>query len=92
MPLAETLSGFLQEVGAYAVSGTLTGWGILDMPSEVLVGDMVMSTNYTFLCEARVFSSLTAGASITVNSESYTVREARLVDDGGLVELSLQKT
>lgn len=91
MPIAETLSGFLQEVGAYAVSGTLTGWGILDMPSDVLVGDMVMSTNYTFLCERR-FSSLTAGASITVNSEAYTVREARLVDDGGLVELSLQKT
>lgn len=92
MPLAETLSGFLEEVGVYAESGTRKGWGILDMPSDVLVGDLVMSTNYTFLCETRFFSGLTAGASITVNSEAYTVREARLVDDGGLVELSLQKT
>ncbi len=92
MWISESLAPFLKDVGVFAQSGTKSGWGILDMPSQVLVGEVIMSTDYSFICEASVFGALTAGASITVDSVAYTVREARLQDDGTLCELSLQKS
>ena len=36
------------------------------------------------------FGSLLRGDSITVNGSAYTVREARLIDDGLFVEIALQ--
>ena len=38
------------------------------------------------------FGSLIAGATITVDSVSYTVREVRKLDDGTFCEINLQKT
>ena len=68
-----------------------TATAILDQPSEVLAGDMVLSTDYLLTAKASDFGSLLSGDTITVNSQNYEVRETRLQDDGSFVEISLQK-
>jgi hypothetical protein len=92
MTLDESLAVFFAELGVSATAGSTTANGIFDQPSQVLAGDMVLTTDYTFTAAASDFGTLTAGSSITVDSVAYTVREARLIDDGAIVELSLQKT
>ena len=91
--LTTDLGVFLNDPFAVsATSGATTGNVLLDQPSQVLAGDMVLSTDYQITAKASDFGTLTAGTGITVDSVAYTVRETRLIDDGLLCEISLQKT
>ena len=90
--LADDLGVFLGDYGVSATSGATTANVILDEPTQELVGDLVLSTDYQITAKASDFGTLTAGTSITVNSVAYTVRETRLIDDGLFCEISLQKT
>ena len=90
--LADDLGVFLGDYGVSATSGATTANVILDEPTQQLVGDLVLSTDYQITAKASDFGTLTAGTSITVNSVAYTVRETRLIDDGLFCEISLQKT
>ena len=90
--LADDRGVFLEDFSVSATSGATTANVILDQPSQVLAGDMVLSTDYQITAKASDFGTLTAGTSITVNSVAYTVRETRLIDDGLFCEISLQKT
>ena len=92
MAFTETLDTFFDDFGVTCTAGAVTALGILDMPSEVLAGDMVLTTDYSLTAQASDFGSLKYGDSITVNSVAYTVRETRLIDDGSLIVLGLQKT
>ena len=97
MALADFLSNDLDvffdaPFGVSATSGETTANVLFDEPSQVLAGDMVLTTDYQITAKASDFGTLTAGTSITVNSVAYTVRETRLIDDGLLCEISLQKT
>jgi hypothetical protein len=92
MALSEDPTVFLQDFGVAVTAGAVSGLGILDMPGELIADGMVISTDYTLRCEASKFGSLAYGASITVDSVSYTVRENRLIDDGTFCLISLQKT
>lgn len=92
MAFAETLDTFFDDFGVTCTAGAVTALAILDMPSQVLAGDMVLTTDYSLTAQASDFGSLKYGDSITVNSIAYTVRETRLIDDGSLVVLGLQKT
>ena len=90
--LADDLGVFLGDFSVSATAGSTTANVILDQPSQVLAGDMVLHTDYQITAKASDFGSLIAGASITVDSVAYTVRETRLIDDGLLCEISLQRT
>jgi hypothetical protein len=91
--LAGDLGVFLGDpFSVSATSGNTTADVLLDQPSQVLAGDMVLTTDYQITARASDFGSLVAGASITVDGTAYTVRETRLIDDGVLCEISLQKT
>ena len=91
--LSDDLGVFLDDpFGVSATSGSTTAKVLLDQPSQVLAGDMVLHTDYQITAKASDFGTLTAGTSITVDSVAYTVRETRLIDDGLLCEISLQKT
>lgn len=92
MPLSEDLSVFLNDFGVSCTAGAVSALGILDMPSEVLAGGMVLSTDYALTARAADFGHLKYNDSITVAGVAYTVRETRLVDDGAFVEIGLQKT
>lgn len=82
---------FLADFGVTVDSGAVSGVGILDMPSEVILNDMVMSTDYTLRCESAKFGSLAYGAPLIVAGEMYSVREVRRVDDGTFCLVSLTK-
>ena len=78
--------------GVSATSGATTAKVLLDQPSQVLAGDMVLTTDFQITAKTSDFGTLLAGASIEVDSVDYTVRETRLIGDGLLCEISLQKT
>jgi hypothetical protein len=91
MALTEDLTIFFQDFGVSCTAGAVTALGILDMPAQVLAGDMVLSTDYTLTARTADFGGLLYGDSITVNGTAYQVREVRKLDDGALVEIGLQK-
>ena len=82
----------LNDFGVSCTSGGTTGKGVLNQPDQVLAGDFIMSTDYVLRAKTSDFGSLIAGASITVDSVAYTVREVRKLNDGTFCELSIQKT
>jgi len=91
MALTEDLSLFLNDFGVTATSGVISALGILDMPSQVLAGDMVLSTDYTLTARYADFGGLVYGDGITVDGINYQVRETRRLDDGKFVEIGLMK-
>lgn len=92
MALTEDLTLFLNDFGVSCTAGAVTALGILDMPGQVILDGMVVSTDYTLTARAADFGGLIYGDSITVAGGSYQVRETRLLDDGAFVEIGLQKT
>jgi hypothetical protein len=92
MALAEDLGVFLDDFGVSCTAGAVTALGILDMPSQVISGDMVLTTDYTLTAKASDFGSLIRGDAITVNGVAYTVRETMLIDDGSFVQIGIQRT
>jgi hypothetical protein len=92
MALSEDLSVFLNDFGVTCTSGATTALGILDMPSQVISDGTVLTTDYTLIARASDFGTLIYGASITVATVAYTVRETMLIDDGAFVQIALQKT
>ena len=92
MAITENLLGFLNDFGFSCTAGAVTGLGILDMPSQIIANDMVLSTDYILTARASDFGNLKYSDAITVASVAYTVRETRFIDDGLFVEIALQKT
>jgi len=92
MALTESLDVFLADFGVSVTAGSVSGVGILDMPSQIVADGMVLTTDYVLTCKASDFGGLTYGAAITVNGVAYTVKETRLTDDGAFVEIALSKT
>lgn len=91
MAITEDLNLFLEDFGVSCTAGAISALGILDMPSQIISGDLVLSTDYTLTARAADFGGLKYGDSITVATIAYQVRETRLIDDGAFVEIGLQK-
>ena len=92
MALTDLPNSYLADFGVDCVAGSVTGKGILDMPGQVIAGDMVLTTDFTLTAKAADFGDLIYGSEITVNGTAYVVRETRLVDDGLFCEISLQRS
>ena len=92
MALSEDLTVFLADFGVSCTAGAVSALGILDMPSQIISGEMVLTTDYTLTARAADFGGLLYGDTITVNGELYQVREVRQLDDGAFVEVALQVT
>jgi hypothetical protein len=91
MALTEDLNLFLDDFGVSCTAGAVSALGILDMPSQIISGDLVLSTDYSLTARAADFGGLKYGDSITVAGTNYQVRETRLIDDGAFVEIGLTK-
>jgi len=87
----EDLDLFFQDFGVPCSSGTITGVGILDMPTQVISGDMVLSTEYSLTVKTSQFGTLGYNDQITVAGNMYQVRDLMLLDDGAMARLSLTK-
>jgi hypothetical protein len=88
----KSLGAFLFDFGVPVSAGSVSGVGILDMPSEIIAGGMVLTTDYQLTARADQFGGLQRGDAITVDGVLYTVREARLQDDGAFVIVYLSKS
>lgn len=93
MALSENLDVFLStaEFAVAVTNGVTATTGILDMPSEVIAGGMVITTDYALTIRSSVYPALKYGDSLTVGGAAYTVREVRLIDDGAFSTVYLQK-
>lgn len=91
MAFAEDLTGFLADFGVSCTAGAISALGILDMPSQLVAGDIILSTDYTLTCRAADFGGLLYGDGITVDGVNYQVRDVRKIDDGAFVEIALQR-
>ena len=92
MALTDLLDSYLADFGVDCVAGSVTGKGILDMPGQVLAGNMVISTDFMLTAKASDFGDLLYDSEISVNGVAYVVRETRLIDDGLFCEISLQRS
>lgn len=92
MAFTENLDVFLADFGVSVTAGAVSGVGILDMPGELVADGMIITTDYSIRCETSKFGTLAYGASVTVNSVAYTVRENLPIDDGVFCRITLQKT
>jgi hypothetical protein len=90
--LIDDPSIYLADFGVTVTAGAVTGTGILDMPSEILLDNQIISTEYTVTCEASKFGDLLYGSQVNVNGAAYEVRAAVLLTDGVFVQLSLQRS
>jgi hypothetical protein len=91
MAFTENLDVFLADFGVTVTSGAISGIGILDMPGELVADGMIISTDYSIRCEASKFGDLLYGAAMTIDGNSYEVRDNRLVDDGAFCMITLSK-
>jgi hypothetical protein len=92
MAFTEDLSVFLADFGISCTAGAVSALGILDMPTQVLAGDQVLSTDYTLTAKASDFGNLLYGSEINVNGVPYTVRETMLIDDGAFCQIGLMRS
>jgi len=90
--LTDDSSLYLSDFGVSVTAGAISGLGILDMPSEIIVDNQVLSTDYTLTCQASKFGDLLYGSEVNVNGAAYTVRTTMLLTDGVFVQLSLQRS
>ena len=82
---------YMADFGVTVVSGAISGVGIFDMPSEMIIDNQIITNDYTLTCAASEFGHLLYGSQVSVNGASYTVRATQLVHDGVFVQISLQR-
>lgn len=92
MAFSEDLDGFLNDFGVAVTFGSYSAKGILDAPSEIIAGGMVLTTDYQLTFKTSALPGLGYQSSITVDSAAYTVREVRAQDDGKFSIAYLSKT
>jgi hypothetical protein len=73
---------FLRDFGLPIQFGSARAKGILDMPTEIVAGGMVLTTDYSLTYRTSDLPGLEYGSTVTVDGLQYTVREVRLQDDG----------
>lgn len=92
MAFTEDPSVFLADFGVPISSGSASGLGILDMPSEMVADGVVLTTDYKVTCLASEFGDLQYGTGVNVDGLPYTVRSVELLDDGRFCDLMLQRS
>jgi hypothetical protein len=96
MALTESLGVFVADFGVpVSFSGSVAGMkGIMDLTGSHVLGDdgraVISAADRTVLIRTSQKGALTQGASITVNSVSYVVRDLGPIDDGSFTVVSLR--
>lgn len=78
--------------GVSVTAGAASGMGILNRNAELVSDGQVISVEYHLTVETAIFGALQYGAAITVDGESFVVRQAPMViGDGTDCFLLLEK-
>ena len=73
----------LQDFGLSATAGAVSGIGILDRNSELILGGQVVMVDYMLTCRTDQFGTLQYGDDIIIDGVRYDVRhEALRLADG----------
>lgn len=95
--IQENLDTFLADWGVPVSFGTLSATGILDMPGEIVLGD-VLSNEYALTFKTSALPGLTNNSAIIVNHPAFgttptafKVRDVRMKDDGAFSVAYLSK-
>ena len=92
MAIVEDPADFLDDFGVTVTAGGVTGLGILDTPGEYIHNERAITVEYLLRTETSKFGDLAYNDAITVDGNSYTVREQPLmVDDGAFCLVLLTK-
>jgi hypothetical protein len=94
MAFAEDLSVFLDldGFGVPVSAGAVSGVGILDLNSELILGGMINTIDYMLTVPTATFGGLGYGDAITVDGQSYKVETQPMrFDDGTFCRVSLEK-
>lgn len=83
---------FLADFGIPVVLNGSTVKGIFDSPTNVTAEGMILTNDYVVTLKTPSSGLPVFGTSITVNGTAYTVRDARMVDDGAFCEILVTKT
>ena len=59
---------YMADFGVTVVSGAISGLGIFDMPSEMIIDNQIITTDYSLTCAASEFGHLLYGSQVSVNS------------------------
>ena len=86
-----TLNAYLNDFGVSCTAGSTTGLGILEQPSNILAGDLILTTDYELTVKTADLGSLAYDTELEVSSVKYKVRSSRKIDDGNLSLISLMK-
>lgn len=87
----EDLDIFFADFGVPVSAGSLSGVGILDMPTQVVSDGMVLSTEYSLTVKASQFGTLGYNDQVIVDGYQYQVRDLMLLGDGAMARLSLTR-
>lgn len=91
LPPLSDVEFILEDTGVVGTAGSITGIGILERPQQIIQDGMVITTEWKFLAKAAVFGTLLYDSGITIDNINFVVRENRILNDGVLCELSLEK-
>jgi hypothetical protein len=87
---AEDLDVFFTDFAAPVKWGSVSGFGILDTPDEV-VGDLSISTEYAITAKTAEFGAAAYNDAIQVDGGNFKVRKVQRLDDGKLCRITLTK-
>lgn len=83
---------FLQDFGLSVTAGAVSGLGILDQNSDMVLGGQVVNVEYSLTCKSSLFASLKYADAVVVDGVNYTVQHQPMrLDDGLFCLVSLQK-
>jgi hypothetical protein len=95
MAFVEDLTAFLDldGFGVPVTAGAVSGVGILDLNSEIILGGEITIIDYLLTVPTATFGSLTYGDLITVDGVAYKVEHQPMrFDDGTFCRVPLMKT
>jgi hypothetical protein len=73
----------LQDFGLSVTAGAVSGLGILDRHSDVILDGQIVTVNYSLIVRTDQFGDLNYGDTITVSTDSYKVEHEPLrIADG----------
>ena len=92
--LTTDIDCILRDCGQTVTVGTVTVYGIVDAPDEILLEQGVsgqVGKKRTVTLRAGAVPGLTVGTTLTTGGANYKVTEVLAVDDGQLVKVKVKE-
>lgn len=83
---------FLEDFGSSVIAGAVSGLGILDRKSQMILDDRMVIVEFSVIVRTDLFGDLQYGTLLTVDGEQYrVVHEPIRIADGRFSTLILDK-